>query len=162
MSSPIFQKVVSKEFVATLGIDMSVWGEDEQNDLHERMTILLKDNPDLTDEEEVKEECENQVDLILYAWFKEDLGYLVEKSGGWSNLKQAYLQFKKTTLKNFMKELSEKQKYQDFCQEFYDDLRQAWNICGAGMWDEYQRMKKESWSFAQYRSWLKTEIKKRR
>lgn len=155
----LFEKIVNREFVASLGIDMSLWGEGEQRLLHEGMILAMKENPEWT-EDDVKEECENQVDNILFEWFQVNLARSVRKSNGWRNLGQAYAEFRKTTLKDFLHSLNEKQDFQDFCEEFYDDLREMWNICSAGMEDEYQRMKKEGWTMDQYRKWLDKQIQK--
>ena len=159
MSADLFQKFVNKEFVSTLGIDMSLWGEEEQAELHECMILIMKENPDWT-EEDVKCECEEQVDTILFEWFQVNLACLVKKTNGWNTLGEAYNDFRKTTLKNFLKTLNEKQQFQDFCDEFYEDLREMWNICSAGMHDEFERMKREGWSMTQYRMWLDSKKKK--
>lgn len=155
----LFQKIVTKEFVATLGIDMSLWGDEEQSSLHEGMILAMKENPDWT-EEEVKEECKNQVDRILFDWFQINLGLLVKNSDGWENLREAYKEFRRKTLKDFMKSLTEHQRFRDFCDAFYDDLREMYNICSAGMWDEYERMKINGWSMSQYRKWLDKQMRK--
>jgi hypothetical protein len=156
-----FQTIVNKETVESFGIDMSLWGEEEQRLLHEGMILAMKENPDWT-EEEVRVECENQVDNILFEWFQVNLARSVKKSQGWRNLGQAYAEFRKTTLKNFLTLLNEKQKFQHFCEEFYDDLREMWNICSAGMEDEYERMKEKGWTMAEYRRWLDKEMRKSR
>ena len=156
-----FQKIVNVETVASFGVDMSVWGEDEQASLHEGMILAMKENPDWT-EEEVKKECAKQVNQILFDWFKDNLGYLVQKTNYWMRLEYAFQEFRSSSLKDFLKLLKEKQEFQDFGEEFYDDLRQMWNICSAGMEDEFQRMKRNNWTFQQYRSWLNKEMKKSR
>ena len=157
----LFDIVTSKETVASFGIDMSLWGEEEQAQLREKMLLAMKKNPQWEDEI-IKEECKNQVENILFEWFQMNLARMVNKSNGWPSLGHAYNEFSKTTLKKFLKTLNKHQEYQDFCEEFYDDLRAMWNICSSGMEDEFERMKKEGLSNAQYREWLDEEMRKKK
>ena len=156
-----FDSLVSRETIASFGVDMTFWGEEEQSLLREGMILAMKENPEWT-EEQVKKACEEQVDDILFNAFQEHLGYLVEKTHHWASLEDAYCEFRTTPLKKFLKVVTEQQEFQDFADAFYDELREMYNICSAGMWDEFQRMKKNGWSLSQYRTWLKKETKKRR
>ena len=152
-----FNSIVSNETVSSLGLNMSLWGDEEQSRLREVMLLLCKENPEWTDRE-MKDECENQIELIFFEWFQECLARLVTKSNGWPTLGEAYAEFRTSSLKDFLKTVQKHQEYQDFCEEFYDDLRDMWNICSAGMRDEYTSMKAKGWSKTQYRMWLDKEI----
>jgi len=151
-----FESIVSKETVVSLGFDMSLWGDQEHKLLTEGMILAWKENPDWTDEQ-LKEECEEQVHQILFQWFKDNLGYLVIKTNYWVSLEYAYGEFSKTTLKDFVQLLQEKQEFQDFAELFYDDLRELYNIDTIGVEEEFKRMKDKGWTHAQYRSWLKKQ-----
>lgn len=157
--SAFLDSLLERETVASFGIDMSLWGEEEQAELREVMTLVMEEHPEWT-EESVKKECQKQVDRILFEWFYDTLGVYVKKSRPSSDIREAYAEFRKTTLKLFLKKLKEDQEFQDFCDEFYEDLRDLWNICSAGMYDEYQHMKKKNWTFLQYRNWLTNEMKR--
>jgi hypothetical protein len=154
-----FEAVVSKETVSSFGVDMSLWGDYEHELLTECMILAWKENPDWT-EEDAKEECKEQVHQILFDWFKKNLGYLVNKTNYWTSLEYAYKDFSKTTLKEFLVSLQEKQELQDFAEVFYDDLRELYNIDSEGVEDEFQRMKDKGWSFSQYKSWLTKQCRK--
>ena len=41
----------------------------------------------------------------------------------------------------FLDELEEQENFTQFCEKYYDILREAFNICSAGMWDYYQLYK---------------------
>jgi hypothetical protein len=154
-----FDVLVSKETVGSFGIDMSLWGDHEQKLLTEGMILAWKENPDWT-EEEAKKECEEQVHQILLDWFKKNLGYLVKKTNYWVSLEYAYQDFSKTTLKEFVSSLQDKQEFQDFVELFYDDLRELYNIDSVGVEEEFKRMKDKGWTFSQYRSWLTKQFKR--
>jgi hypothetical protein len=152
MSATLFQTLVNRETVATFGIDMSLWTEGYQAQLNEGMSLALKENPEWT-EEEARDECRSQVEAILFSWFKKHMRYAVEDAD-WS-LEQSFEDFLSMPLVKFLEGLEQAREYRAFCQEFYGTLRERYNICSAGMWDEYQRMKKNDWSFSDYRKDLK-------
>jgi hypothetical protein len=54
---------------------------------------------------------------------------------------KAYKLFKEKGEDHFLQELEEKERYNNFCHEFYDILREQWNACGDLMWDEFNKMK---------------------
>lgn len=148
-----FDRIVSKETVDTFGIDMYLWGADEDCQLREAMLLVCKENPNWS-EEQATEVCKVEVDRILFAWFKKTLGHLVLSTQYWPSLTAAYTEFRNTTLKQFIKTLGEQKEFKEFADEFYSDLRELWNIGSVGLWDEFQRMKKEGMSFSQYRASL--------
>jgi hypothetical protein len=41
----------------------------------------------------------------------------------------------------FLNKLEDEEEYNDFCRKYYDVLREAYNICSAGMYDYYQMYK---------------------
>ncbi len=43
----------------------------------------------------------------------------------------------------FLDELEDKEIYNDFCRKYYDILREAYNICSAGMRDYYELYKEK-------------------
>jgi hypothetical protein len=160
MSSALFQKVI-KEFVGTLGYNMAEWSDADQASLSEGMVLVCKENPDWT-EEQVKGECKKQVDKLFYAKFLEEYVPLYEDLELYESDEELYEMFKAKGRKGFNTFLAERRKFNRFCQEFYDDLREMYNICSAGMDDEFERMLKNKWSFAQYRKWLDGEMAKAR
>ena len=151
-----FDSVVNKETVASFGIDMSVWDDHLQRSLYEAMILAWKENPEWT-EEEAKKGCREQAMLIYYGWFKENLGFLVKHCNYWRSLEVAFQEFCETTLKNFIWKINEQMEFNRFCQLFYDELRERYNICSAGMEDEFVFMKKNNWTFSDYRKYLKKQ-----
>jgi hypothetical protein len=154
-----FEKIVNRETLTSFGIDLSVWKDEHQKLLEEGMILAWKENPSWT-EDEAKAECRKQVTSILLGWFTEHYTHAVEETDYWLSLNAAFEDFLSMPLVKFLEVLEEQREYSRFCQEFYDDLRDMYNICSAGMWDEYQRMKKNKWRFSQYRSWLNSEIRR--
>jgi hypothetical protein len=152
MSANLFQTVVNRETVASFGIDMSLWTEGYQAELNEGMILALKENPEWT-EDQARDACRSQVKAILFRWFKKNMRYAVEDAD-WS-LEKSFENFFSMPLVKFLELLAEDREYTAFCEEFYGTLRERYNICSAGMWDEYQRMKKNDWSFSDYRKDLK-------
>jgi hypothetical protein len=154
MSSEIFQKVVTKETVAALGTDMTQWTDDDQAHLYEGMILACKENPDWT-EEEVKAECKRQVELILYKNFRDEYEVLLVYVDEYRTTRDFYKEYKTRGRKGFHQFLGERLEFKDFCEYFYEELRERYNICSAGMEEAYERMKKNNWSFQDFAKDLK-------
>ncbi len=154
-----FNKIISNETVASFGIDMSLWGEAEQAQLREAMILKYKENPEWT-EEQAKKACLQEVMAILEVWFNENLGFLVKQTNHWYSLEDAFEEFVNMSFKDFILAINKQMEFTKFCEMFYDDLREMYNICSAGMRDEFQRMKTNGWTFSQYRSDLNKQKKK--
>jgi hypothetical protein len=156
-----FDEVVNRQTVESVGFDMSLWTDKLQVLLRESMILAWKENPDWT-EEQAKTACREQAKDILFEWFQEHLGFAVEEANYWQSLEAAFENFLSMPLVDFLEILEEQREFGRFAAEFYDELREMWNICSGGMWDEYQRMKKNKWRFRDYRKWLDAEKRKHR
>lgn len=154
-----FERIVSRETVLSFGVKPNEWDEVDQAQLHESMTLTWKRYPDWTDEE-IKQACEEQVECILYQNFRRTYGQMLKRaSNWWQTAPQAYDDYVKLGKKKFEDRLNEQIEYQEFGEQFYDRLREMWNICSAGMWDEYTYMKKKDWSFDDYERYIKEKRK---
>lgn len=155
-----FFSIVNRETVLSFGVKPCDWDEDDQAYLHEAMIIAWKENPDWTDEE-AKAACKEQVDRILYQNFKRTYGRLLKEAIClWQNTPQAFEAYKEMGMKKFEEALNEEAEYQEFGEEFYSELREMYNICGAGMRDAFNSMKAKGWSFDDYRKDLKEQRRK--
>lgn len=61
----LFDKLVNRETVSSLGVPTSLWTDEHQACLHEGMILAMKENPDWT-EEEVRKEIKRQVESLLH------------------------------------------------------------------------------------------------
>lgn len=82
--------------------------------------------------------------------FKEEYGFLVEKTDCWDSLKTAFHVFNVIGHHEFMKQIRDNMEYVEFCSRFYSDLREMYNICSAGMREAYEGMKAKGWSLDEY------------
>jgi hypothetical protein len=86
--------------------------------------------------------------------FEEEYGYLVKRTTVWDDMEAAFAAFNALGHENFMKKVEENIDFNDFCAEFYPTLREFYNICSAGMVEEFERMRAKDWSFAEYGAYL--------
>ena len=155
-----FQRIVSRESVLSFGISTADWDDDDQAYLHEAMILAWKENPDWTDEEATAA-CKNQVERIVYQNFKATYGrQLRDATNRWQSVPAAYDDYKKLGKKEFQKVLNEEAEFQEFCGEFYSDLREMYNICSAGLRNAFNEFKLNNWSFDDYRRDLLARRKK--
>ena len=152
-----FEKIVNKETVASFGIDMSVWDDTQQTQLHEAMTLVWKEKPQWT-EEEAKKACLQEVMAIHQEWFEENMGFLVKQTNQWYSLDDAFEEFVQGTLKDFIIQINKQMEFTKFCQLFYDELRERYNVGGTEMREEFAKMKEKGWTFSDY----KKDLKKRK
>jgi len=157
MSAELFQKIVTKETVASFGTDMTHWSEEDQASLFERMVLACKENPDWT-EDQVKEECEEQVECILYNNFIDEYEVLLFRIDSYMSQDSMYKEYKIRGRKGFHNYLGERLEFKEFCESFYDKLRERYNVSSVEMEEEYQKMKAKGWSFQDYAK----DLKKRR
>jgi hypothetical protein len=149
--------VVNKQTVASFGIDMSVWDDNHQARLQEGMILAWKENPEWT-EKEAKHECLQQVMEIYEGWFKENLGFLVQQTKHWYDVDDAFEDFVQVSLKEFMCQINKQMEFTKFCELFYDELRERYNVSGVEMREEFKKMKDKGWAFSDY----KKDLKKRK
>jgi hypothetical protein len=97
-----------------------------------------------------------------FTQFKLQYGYVIKKVDCWRDAQHAFQDFKVLGEGAFLVKLNEQLEYTEFCEEFYDTLREHWNICSAGMWEEFQKLKEKGWSFEEYRIELHKSIKAQR
>jgi hypothetical protein len=107
-------------------------------------------------------ECQKQVDDIYCTKFHEEYGLLLFRIDSYTIASEMYNEFKKRGRKGFHMFLNERLEFKDFCEQFYDDLREMYNICSAGMEEEFQRMKSNGWSLDDYATHLKKQQRRRR
>lgn len=158
----MFSRVVNRETVLSFKVDPTIWTEEDQKTLDELMTLEWKENPDWT-EEQARNACRKKVDDILYEKFEKDVGFLVEEANVYGyTLDDAFETFRKEGLYVLVKQLNQQIGLTKFYELFYDDLREMWNIDTVGMEEEYEMMKKNGWSFSQYRQYLRKQQKKQR
>jgi hypothetical protein len=151
-----FERIVSRETVLSFGVNE--WDEEDQTQLHEAMILAWKEHPDWTDEE-AKEACEEQVECILYQNFRRTYGQMIKgASNHWQYATEAYDDYVKLGKKKFENLLNEEVEFQDFCNAFYDTLREMWNIDGEGMQNAFNLMKEKKWSYSEYRAYLKQQV----
>jgi hypothetical protein len=155
--SSSFQRIVTRETVLSFGIKPYEWDDEDQADLHESMILCWKENPDWTDEE-ATEACRDQVDRILFRNFERTYKYLLSQvSDLWRTPEKAYIVYVDEGKRSFEEQLNEHIEYLNFCKEFYDDLREMWNIDTAGMYEAFQKMKKNDWTHTQYRNYIQEQ-----
>lgn len=149
--SSSFSNIVNRETVLSFGVKPSEWDEDDQASLHEAMILAWKENPDWTDEEATAA-CKEQVEQILLRNFKQTYKIALQSAQNlWYTPKQAYAVYRSEGKKRFEILLNEQVEFTEFADEFYNDLRQMYNICSAGMMDAFQDMKKKGWTHDEYR-----------
>lgn len=149
MSAEIFHSVVNLETVYSFGINPDIWRTSYQADLHEVMILILKENPDMT-LEEAKDRCYDEVQNILLRRFKNTYGNLVLIAPCYKTYEHAFDDFLELGQDAFEAKLNESVEYSRFCSRFYERLRERYNICSAGMWDEYKKMKANNWTMNEY------------
>lgn len=155
-----FNSVVCREKVLSFGVDPAFWTEKEQTSLTECMVLAWKENPDWT-EEQATAACREQTNEILFEAFKEHFGFLIKEAdvyGNWS-YHHAFEEFKKIGLLDFLKKINLHVEKGKFFQLFYSDLRELYNIDSCGMEDEFDRLKKNGWTFSLYRADLKKRMR---
>jgi len=160
-----FNRIVNRETVLGFGVKPCEWDDEDQADLHECMILRWKENPDWTDEE-ATEACKKQVERIRFENFKRTYKASLRKARElWYTPEEAYEAYLEQGKKDFESTLNEEIEFGEFAKEFYDDLREMYNICSAGMMDSFQDMKKKGWTHADFRRDLnkkKEEMRKRR
>lgn len=71
-----------------------------------------------------------------------------------------YTLYKEKGEDQFLTELEEAEEYTEFCEKYYDILREQFNICSAGMWEHFQMYKEKFGGDEQaYRNELRCRIK---
>jgi hypothetical protein len=154
-----FQRIVNRETVLTFGVKPCDWDDEDQAQLHEAMILAWKENPDWTDEQ-ATEACKKQVDRIRFANFKSTYKYVVEKApDDWHSMEEAYADYLEHGKKGFEKLLNEAVEFADFCRQFYETLREMWNIDYEGMQDAFLDMKQKGWTHADYKRHLNEQKK---
>ena len=156
MSAEIFQSVVNQDTVYGFGIPRELWSERHQADLHECMILLFKENPDWT-HEQATDRCREEVYEILWRALKQTYGLLVLECTCYKTYWDALDDLIELGRDAFERKLNENVEYARFCNRFYETLRARSNICSAGMWDEFQKMKTNNWTQGQYASYLRTK-----
>jgi hypothetical protein len=124
------------------------------------MILAWKENPDWT-EQEATEAMREQVEEILYKKFVQHFGVLVNEASVYGfRTQDAFLIYRKKGVYALIKELNELTELTKFYEQFYNKLRELWNIDAVGMDEEFRSMKEKGWGFRQYRVYLDGLIKK--
>jgi hypothetical protein len=157
-----FARIVSRETVLGFKVDPEFWTDVEQSLLHEGMILACKESPEWT-EEEVLNACEKQVEIILFNKFRKEFGFLINLARADEyTVEDAFDDWRKNGVYSFLRNLNHYMEFAKFCEEFYEDLREMWNIDSSGVEDEFARMKEKGWTFRQYRSDLNIRIRKQK
>ncbi len=83
--------------------------------------------------------------------FKLQYGYIVSKTHRWMDAQAAFEEYKTIGEEEFLMKLNYELEFADFCTEFYDTLREMWNIDSSGMYEAFEKLKEKGWSFEDYR-----------
>lgn len=157
-----FARVVTREKVLSFKVDPEFWTDEEQSQLHEIMILAWKENPEWT-EEVATEAMREHVEELLYKKFRQYFAVLVTTANVYGMRTQdAFKTYRQKGVYALIKELNDLTELTMFCEHFYDDLRELWNIDTAGMEEEFAMMKKKGWSFSKYRVYLDGQIKKQK
>jgi hypothetical protein len=150
--------IISLTNIRLYGVNPGTWTQDDQSLLTESMILACKENPDWS-KEQAQEKCKSLVQEILFLKFKKVYKYAMKKQSRWTTLDQAFRAYLQMGESEFEKEFEDELLFQEFCEEFYDYLREKYNACSAVMYEEFNRMKKNNWSMAEYRVHLYTPKK---
>lgn len=148
------QKITSLETVLTFRIHPSCWTASDHSLLYESMILAGKENPDWTYEQAL-ETCEHQVNQIINTNFKTLYSYALQKISYLYTFEQALKDYKTLGQLEFQKELNYKLEFLDFAKKFYDILREKYNADSELVWKEFAKMKKNNWSYEDYKQSLK-------
>ncbi len=156
-----FARIVTRETILGFKVDPEFWTDAEQNLLQEGMILAWKENPDWKEEEALKV-CKEHVDSILFNKFHKEFGFLVSQAEVYGyGIQHAFDYWRENGIYKFLSHLNDQMELTKFYEEFYDDLRELYNIDSSGMDDEFKKMKKNGWTFRHYRAYVKTLYKKR-
>ena len=155
-----FARIVTRETVLGFKVDPDFWTDAEQALFHEGMILAWKENPDWTDEEAVNV-CKEHVESILFNKFHKEFGFLISQADVYGyGIRDAFEEYRNNGIYKFLAQLNEQMELTKFYEEFYDDLRELYNIDSLGMDDEFKKMKKNGWTFLHYRLYVKSLYKK--
>ena len=77
-----------------------------------------------------------------YLRFVKIFGNRITDSNTWGKtLEQSYQLYKEKGEDQFLIELEDSEKFAEFCDEYYDFMREHWNACSASMWSSYEDFK---------------------
>lgn len=72
------------------------------------------------------------------------------------SLDQSFQLYEEKGHAEFLKVLREKEAFQEFCDEYYDYMRERWNACGGSMWDAFEVFRsKYNGDYAKYWAYLR-------
>lgn len=146
-----FNELVSLKNVIACGVTPGTWTQNDQSLLTESMMLACKENPDWTIDE-AKNGCARIIEHIQLNKFKKIYKYAICKTNYWSSIEDAYEDYIELGEEEFDKKVEFQIEYQEFCELFYDELRTRYNACSQLVFDEFQRMKNNRWSFSDYRN----------
>lgn len=65
----------------------------------------------------------------------------IQKTHSWLSLDEWYSLYLEKGEDAFLDKLEDEEDFSDFCERFYDTLREEYNICSAGMKESYEMCK---------------------
>ena len=54
------------------------------------------------------------------------------------DLNESYNTYQEKGEAEFLSKLKEQEAFRDFCDEYYDYMRERWNACSASMWESFE------------------------
>jgi len=94
-----------------------------------------------------------------YAIFMRRYRKRIQSVNDWT-FAYAYKLFKEKGEDHFLQELEDKEEYAEFCEKYYSILREQYNICSAGLSEQFQMYKEKFGGDEQaYRNELRRTIK---
>jgi len=147
---PLFHRIVSDEYVFKLGVLPEDWTADAKSQYSECMILHFKEQPDRS-EEEWTDVCEGEAFRIVYTAFWAEYGDILKSFQLVTlGIHEAYDKRVELGVREFNKYLGKELQFDKFCRDFYDQLRDRYNIDGIGMRNEFERMRANKWEFYQY------------
>jgi hypothetical protein len=95
------------------------------------------------------------VTMTDFATFKRLFGPRIEFAR--MDLNDSYTMYTEKGQEEFLTELEKQEAFREFCDEYYDYMRERWNACSGSMWESFEdfRDKYES-NYTKYWAYLKS------
>ena len=76
------------------------------------------------------------VTMSTLAAFQDTFGPRIEHAR--MDLHESFKMYEEKGEAEFLNKLKEQEAFRDFCDEYYDYMRERWNACGGSMWDSFE------------------------
>lgn len=155
----IFQKATSRKSILSLQIAPADWTEEIHASFVKKLWEEWKPYP-ITCEEDLEDDVVDGVYEIVHKKFKEEYGDLLKEIDPTVYIGDLYTERVLRGRKNFHQWLGKKLRFKSFCARFYDTLRERNNVSEAEMWEEFEKLYANKWTFDQYALELNKKMKK--